>query len=186
MDEGLFLAFICPHRGTFHPGEPWQDETGGTHTVETIELWLAPPGQNWHQFYGNPAGGVFDQSQDEGREWNAPWAFANSVEDVGGMAGGVQLYDRKLWIAEIFVPFSAFYRTTPEPGETWQANLCRDFSVPPETKRKSRDWTTWSPVVGRFHDRENFGSLIFGDSASSATQLQALGDLPNGDVRCYC
>lgn len=179
---GLYVAFRCPHSGTFRRGKKLRDSTGGDHAMENVELWLAPPGGDvWYQFYGNPAGLILDQCKGEGLSWNAPWKFANHVETLEETSGGIQLFDRHLWTCELFVPFSAFGRSTPKPGEAWRVNFCRDFSVKQGTQRKLTDWTTWSPVAGAFKDLHNFGRLVF-QPETPAVQWTGVGALAAGQL----
>ncbi|NOY83098.1 MAG: hypothetical protein GXP31_19030 [Kiritimatiellaeota bacterium] len=180
--EGLYVAFRCPHSGKFMKGEKLRDSTGGHQAMENVEIWLVPADTDtWYQFYGNPAGLILDQRRGEGLAWNAPWSFANHVQTLERMTGGILLFDRHLWTSEIFVPFSAFGRDTPKPGETWRANFCRDFSVKKGTRRKLRDWTTWSPVTGSFKSLGNFGRLVFQPHAP-AVQWTEVGDLAAGQL----
>lgn len=179
-DRGLYVAFRCPHLGPFYPGDVVRDDTGGHQMVENVELWIVPPGKGWHQFYGNPAGGFLDNSQEGGLQWNGEWEFANAVEDVGEIAAGVQLFNRKIWTAELFVPFSTYGVDCPRPGDIWRANFCRDFSVSRTAQRALSDWTTWSPVTGTFHALENFGELHFG--AKTAVRIEQIGDLAGGQL----
>ncbi len=181
-EKGLYVAFRCPHSGKFRKGEKLRDSTGGHQAMENVEIWLVPPDTDaWYQFYGNPAGLILDQRRGDGLAWNAPWEFANHVETLERMSGGVLLFDRHLWTSEIFVPFSAFGRGTPKPGEVWRANFCRDFSVKKGTQRKLTDWTTWSPVAGSFKTLGNFGRLVF-RARAPAVQWTEIGDLAAGQL----
>ena len=74
------------------------------------------------------------------RSWNASWKVATSVKD-------------DYWIAEIAIPFSGLKVTTPNKGDVWGLNLCRN---------QYRGCSAWAYTKGAFHRPALFGTLEFG------------------------
>ena len=179
-DSKLYVAFRCSHEGKFGAGKPGRD-SGCDFQTEGIEVWLQPPGKQWYQFLGWPAGGIIDVSKEGGFEWNGRWELKNKVEDSGETVGGILLFSKKTWTAEVSVPFEDLGVTAPKDGDTWRVNFCRDFSVAKGKTRRSDDWTTWAPLTGRFQNVKEFGDATF-RSDSPAVQVTNLGDLTNGDL----
>jgi len=177
--QKLYVAFRCPHEGKFGAGKPDRDKGWGS-DAEGVEVWLQPPDDECVHFVGWPSGGILDSRGKAGFAWNGRWEFANSVEDSAETVGGVLLFARKLWTAELAIPF-ADLGGAPTKGATWRVNFCRDFSVPKGKQRTAADWTSWSPIQGRFNDAKQFGTARFLDDAP-AVQMLALGDLANGGL----
>jgi len=179
-DRKLYVGFRCLHEGKFGAGKPGRD-SGCNFQTEGIEIWLQPPGKPWYQFLGWPAGGIIDVCKEGGFGWNGRWQFKNKVEDSGETVGGILLFSKKTWTAEVSVPFEDLGVTAPKDGETWRVNFCRDFSVSKGKTRQSDDWTTWAPLAGRFQNVKEFGDATF-RSDSPGVQMTKLGDLTNGDL----
>jgi hypothetical protein len=63
------------------------------------------------------------------------------------------------WSAEYAMPFSAFGRSAPKPGERWRMNLYR-IDLTPEPA----EFQAWSPTLctpAAFHIPERFGTVFF-------------------------
>jgi len=179
-DKNLYFAFRSPQEGRFGAGKLARDR-GWNSQTEAIEIWLQPGGGQWYQFLGWPAGGILDQSKKEGLKWNANWEFKNQVKDSGETVGGILTFTKKIWTAEVAVPFKDLGISPPRDGDTWRMNFCRDFSVERGKARRARDWTTWSPIQGSFNSPEQFATVVF-QSQAPAVQFLKLGDLINGDL----
>jgi hypothetical protein len=179
-ERGIYFAFRCPHHGRIEPAEVGRDEVGG-HQTEAIEVWLQPPNRPWYQFLGMPGGATLDASETQHLAWDGDWDFKDAVHDLPEEIGGIQSFQKKLWTAEIAIRFEDLGVTAPSDGETWAINFTRDFGAPQGQKRSGSDWTSWSPMRGRFRDVEQFGSAVFRRDAP-AVQLLRIGDLVNGDL----
>jgi hypothetical protein len=64
---------------------------------------------------------------------------------------------RKVWTAEMRIPWSAMSATAPKPGARWRINLYRcDYA--------NKGFLAFNPVlVGSFHTPERFGWLEFAE-----------------------
>ena len=178
--ERLYAAYYCPTRGRLGKGSAGRD-VKTDHAVDAVELWVIPPGGEFRQFMGTPSGGFMDQSKSESVAWNADWTFANQIEDAGEKVGNILSFQKKIWTAELSVTFAELGVDPPAPGETWRINFTRDFSVQ-QGKREFKDWTTWSPIRGRFNSTEQFGRAAFSPD-TPAVQFRTLGELNHGEVR---
>ncbi|HIE51418.1 MAG TPA: hypothetical protein EYP85_06630 [Armatimonadetes bacterium] len=179
-EKKLYFAFRCPQEGRFRDGPRGRDIRFGPQ-MEAVEIWLQPPGKGWFQFLGVPAGGFLDGSSERGEAWDANWEYASRVEDTGEIVGGILTFAKKVWTAEVSVSFSDLGVSTPQEGEVWRLNFCRDFSVEPGRSRNPEDWTTWSFVQGNFATPQMFGYARFSRKAPGLQILQ-LGDLKNGNL----
>ena len=183
FDEAhVYIAFRGLHEGTFRTDKALGRDKGFSSHAESVEIWLEPPGTGWFQIIGFPSGTLMDQSEKGGFAWNPPGVrYKCTVEDSGETVAGILTFGKKLWTAELAIPFADLGVAAPKDGETWRANLCRDFSVPPGTQRGPADWTTWSPIKGAFSSARQFGYATF-HRAAPALQTASLGDLQNGHL----
>ncbi|NOY81027.1 MAG: hypothetical protein GXP31_08480 [Kiritimatiellaeota bacterium] len=178
--NNLYMAFDSTKDGRLNGGGVGRDKMF-KRPHDAIEVWLKPPGSDWFQFYGVPEGGFLDLSQSRKLAWNADWKYAGKVTDAGGLAGEIQTFSRRRWVAEIAVGFSDLGRGTPGPGEVWRVNFCRDWAEEKGHKKKSEDWTTWSYIAGSFATPDMFSFLHFGGQ-TPALQVTGLGDLSGGNL----
>ena len=120
---------------------------------ECLEFFLDITNRNddFYQFCVNSLGSIYD-SKGGKKEWNA----------FGAKAVGTR--QEKSWTVEMRIPFAAFKRPTPLPGEIWGARLCREH----------HQGTTAVSIPIRspnapFHQRHSLGRLIFtlGQSSTS-------------------
>ena len=176
----LYVAFRCPHEGKLGEGEPVRD-AGFGHGIDAVEIWLVPPDGNPRQFVAWPGGGRIDKNGTDGLAWNPEWEVRHRVRDSGETIGGILTFRRKLWTAEAAIPFAELGVSPPADGEQWRANFTRDFSVAKGRTKSVADWTTWSPIAGRFGELEQFGAIRF-SAAVPAIQWLTLGDLANGEL----
>ena len=179
-DQKLYIAFRCPHEGRIELEKGGRDALG-TQQSQGIEIWLQPPGGQWHQFLGLPGEVIVDVSQEDHFDWNGRWEFKEQIRDVAEEIGGILSFRKKLWTAEIAIPFEDLGVSTPVDGQKWRINFTRDYGVPKGRKRSHDDWTTWSPIRGRFKELKAFGTAEMGSDAP-AVQFRELGDLGNGDL----
>lgn len=175
-DQKLYVAFAASYSGGLGMGESTRDAKFANH-IDAIELWIKPPDAKWIQFVGMPAGGILDQNEDS-LAWNGGWDYKTTVEDSGDTAGGVLTFARGTWHSEVSIRFSELGVRTPQPGETWRMNFCRDFSA---KTRAARDWTSWSPTCGAFANPDRFGYVAFGGDGPVA-QIVDLGAPADGNL----
>ena len=179
-DTHLYIAFDSIKDGRLYEGSPGRDSMF-ERPHDAIEVWLMPPESDWFQFYGVPGSGFLDLNKSRKLAWNADWKYANTVTDTGELAGEIQTFSRKRWVAEIAIRFKDLGRSVPGPDEVWRVNFCRDWSEEKGHDKKSEDWTTWSYIDGSFAAPGMFSFLHFGGQAP-ALQVTGLGDLPSGNL----
>ncbi len=176
----LYVAFRCPHEGRLVPEKGARDALG-TQQSQGIEIWLVPPDGQWYQFLGRPGEIVVDLSEKGHFGWNGRWEFKEQIRDVAEEIGGILSFRKRLWTAEIAIPFADLGVAPPVEGQTWRVNFTRDYGVPKGKRRSRVDWTSWSPIRTGFREVKAFAAAQF-QSAAPAVQVRELGDLGNGDL----
>ena len=193
----LYVAFQSLHQGRIVRESTPARDTDIAHNdiacADAIELWLAPDDKRWFQFFGLPAGGFLDRSKDASFTWDGTWEYASTVEDSGETAGGVLMFGKETWTAELCLRFDSLGVSAPKQGDEWRINFCRDLSAKRRTRsgspRSPAESTTWSDLLlgggtGSFENPDAFGYARF-SRESPVVQVRAFGDLANGllDVR---
>jgi len=84
---------------------------------------------------------------------------------------------KNFYVLEIRIPFKLL-RTRPTPGSKWRANVCRNCRV-----GKTRILSTWSPLLGGFHDIANFGTFEFKGKSISAAEAREISRRINAEFR---
>ena len=138
-DQALYLGFATAEGGkdaakiqATAPGE-WPKD-------DPVE-WFLDPGATrdvYYQFAANLIGGTYEALREDA-QWNCDWKAAGNAE-------------ANRWTLEVRIPFKAFNRGAPKPGELWGMNICRNgnFMGP------------WAPVGPRYHSPGGFALLTFG------------------------
>ncbi|MBT4814599.1 MAG: hypothetical protein HON70_02815, partial [Lentisphaerae bacterium] len=178
-DSHVYAAFSCPLTGQVKKQAMARDAMGGNET-HGAELWLVPPGQDYYQFLTCPGPGKMDARLPDGKAWNGEWEIQDQVVDIPEEIGGILSFRKKLWTAELAVPFETLGVTDPEAG-VWRFNVTRNWAAEAGQKRVSTDWTTWTQLVGRFAQPDAFAHATF--APAPAVQFARLGDLANGELR---
>ncbi len=106
--EALLVAVACEDSdviaaATGDDAPVWRDDD--------VEVFVQPPGDAAYQFAANAVGGRFDARATD-PTWNAEWQTAGARTEDG-------------WTVELRIPFSAFGRAAPAPGERWHIAICR-------------------------------------------------------------
>ncbi len=141
--EGLLVAWLM----VGEPSAESHERDGDVWRDDAVELFVEPdPGGNYRHFTVNAAGAVLDEI---GRDtsWDPEWEAAASIADGR-------------WQVEMRIPFAAL-GPTPQPGDAWRVNFCRDSVEPPEI-------ASWAPLDRSFHEPEGFGTLRFADEPAGA------------------
>jgi hypothetical protein len=117
----------------------WQD---------TAELFLDPDctRENYYQFATTPSTARYDRSDKKGTAYNANWKVRSGIYDWG-------------WTLEMAIPFTGLahsneYYATPQPGDKWGINFCRD-------QASLHEWSQWVPSMMSFHEVKFFGAAYF-------------------------
>lgn len=146
-DRNLYVGFhankvkgLLAAKAKARDGAPWHDDA--------FELYLNPSPKtpkDYYQFVVNSAEALFD-ARFGSRKWNGAVTFRANVEDDH-------------WTIEAAVPFRELGVTTPQPGDRWLGNFCRDYCRP---KPAGPIYTTWAYLQSGFlATPERYGRLIF-------------------------
>ncbi len=164
--ERIYIGVECrePHMDRVKATVTERD--GPTYTDDCIEIFLVPPDSpilarfeervRYFHLVVNTLGTRYDEiGMNSPDAFDAEWRAETSVLDNG-------------WSLEIAVPFSAF-GVGVEDGDVWRGNISRSRTVEAE-------YSTWAPLQRTFHDRANFGQIVFtrdvGATAQRIDQLE--------------
>ncbi|MCX7598827.1 MAG: DUF6067 family protein, partial [Armatimonadetes bacterium] len=140
-DERLYLAFRCTQMGGA-PRAAARERDGLVYEDDAVEFFIQPEldTQRYFQFVGNSAGMIFDGEVQDPR-WNADWEYRAKVGDG-------------YWQGEVSVRWHALGMSPPKDGQVIGFNVCRDQVVP------TKQWMSWAPLSGLYHDPGRFGRLV--------------------------
>ncbi|MCC7493480.1 MAG: family 20 glycosylhydrolase [Fimbriimonadaceae bacterium] len=155
--EQLYLAFECVEPQPAAMVAKVTEPDGPVYLDDSIEAFLDPEqsGSGYAHLAVNSRGLGFDQRRlgstlnstwyttrgNQTSDWDPRWQAAAAVAPPG-------------WTVELAVPFAAL-GGTPQPGDVWAANFCRERYAQPEL-------STWAPLQGEtFLQPDQFGRLIF-------------------------
>ncbi len=147
-DERLYLLQVSPGGMQLKAENRERNDSRVSHD-DAIEWFLAPheDAADFYQFIGNSLGAFYDNRQGD-PAWNGDWEFANT------------LYEG-YWYAELSIPFPSLGVDTPKTGESWLANICRNWALPDEIL-----FTTWSFTRGSYFS--DMGHFLFAGSGPFA------------------
>jgi len=135
---------------------------------DSLELFFRP-GMSLAPYYhliANALGTRYDATYKavgvDDASYNPDWTVRTSIGKDG-------------WQAEFEIPYSAVGMTGVDPGDVWFVNFCRG-------ERPVSENSSWSTLVRRFHEPENFGRLVFGDVNTPIVKITTFTGLPNGMV----
>jgi len=149
---------------------------GPTYLDDCIEIFLVPPDspilarfeervQSFHLVV-NALGTMYDEiGLNSPEAFTADWRAAAKIGNDD-------------WTLEVAIPFAAF-GVDVKAGDVWRGNISR-------SRTPKAAYTTWAPLERTFHDRANFGQIVFTrDAAATAEQIEALefGALMDGLLR---
>ncbi len=151
----LYLLFIC-HYESLHskPGPPAQGETQELWDWDVAEVFIGSDFENirrYKEFEVSPRGEWLDLAieLDPGGKhtidatWNSGFTRMARIDP-----------QRKIWYAEMCIPFSSLAPWKPAPGRAFRANFYRIQGAPIQH-------LTWQPVHQEwFHKPEAFGTLV--------------------------
>jgi hypothetical protein len=137
--DHLYLGFISAEHGLDSTAIP-TTSPGQWPKGDPVE-WFLDPGATrdvYFQFAANIIGGTYEARMLDAR-WDCAWRATGASEGYR-------------WTLEVAIPFAAFNRTTPKPGEMWSMNICRN----------GEHMGPWAPVGPNYHVPAGFGLLTFG------------------------
>jgi len=127
---------------TQHDGSLWEDDC--------VEIFLDTKADRagFLHFILNTIGTRYDALGEDPYGYNPTW------EGKAKLGAGE-------WTAEIRIPFSELGAPTPEPGDHWLGNFCRE-------QQPAGELSCWSATMGGFAAPGKFGEIIFGSLADRA------------------
>ena len=155
--DRLFVAYRCAEPAMDKLVAKVTEADGPVYTDDAVETFLDPgmTGSGYAHLAVNAAGVTFDQRQLPSR-YNVDWysTQATSLTDWDPAWQAAASKGDGEWTVEFSIPFDAL-GGTPQPGDTWGANFCRERYAEPEL-------STWAPLEGdRFAQPQSFGRLTF-------------------------
>jgi hypothetical protein len=145
------------------------------------EIWAESPKHGWVQILVTEFGGILMGSRDNAvSAGSAEVDFRCETRDSGAMQGGVLTFEKRVFTAELRIPFKSLGMGSPKAGDRLRINFTSDLAVDEGSQRKATDWLTWSPL-GRFAETADYGEIVFGGS-DLALRFAAVGDLNNAGI----
>lgn len=142
-EHWLYIGFRCEEKGrAVQAAESGHNAyTGGD---DSVEIFISPQksGSQYYQFVLSAGRSWYEQKvsgRKKDREWQVPWKKATSVEKNG-------------WTAEVGIPL--YILGTNQIGKEPLA-----FNVTRNRRTYPNRYLTWAPLMGSFHEPENFGAL---------------------------
>jgi hypothetical protein len=142
--QALYIAYRCKEADisriraqvTDHDGSVWDDDCA------EFFLDVKADRASFAQFILNTIGTRYDGLGHDSYGYNPKWE-------------GKSVVGKDEWTAEIRIPFSELGVNTPESGDLWLGNFCRE-------EQPSRELSCWSPTMGSFAAPGRFGAIVFG------------------------
>jgi len=143
-DQALYIAYRCKEADisriraqvTDHDGSVWDDDCA------EFFLDVKADRASFAQFILNTIGTQYDGLGNDFHGFNPKWE-------------GKSVVGRDEWTAEIRIPFSELGVNTPESGDLWLGNFCRE-------EQPAGELSCWSPTMGGFAAPGRFGAIVFG------------------------
>ena len=154
-DGNLYFLFICPYQ-TLHlkPDPVTNAETNHLWDWDVAEVFIGSDFQHirhYQEFEVSPQGEWVDLDinrdfvqADGGIGWNSGFESKARIDR-----------DKKIWYAEMKIPFPAIDKRRPAGGQEYRINLYRCQGAPPD-----RTYIAWQPTGQKtFHVPEKFGRM---------------------------
>lgn len=165
-DKALYAGFDCHESAIDKITAKVKNRDGNVWSDDCLEVFIRPSTglSPYFHLVANPLGTQCDSVYREvgvaDPSFNADWRVRTSMAKDG-------------WHAEFEIPFSAVNVTAIEPGDTWFVNFCRGERLVSEN-------SSWSTLLKRFHEPENFGKLIFGAANTPIVKVSGFTGFANG------
>ena len=167
-DKALYAGFDCRESQMDKIAAEMKDRDGNIWSDDCLELFIRP-GAGLTPYYHLVANSLGTQYDSVYREVGVADPSYNSDWKVRTFIG------KDRWQAEFEIPFSAVNAAGVRPGEVWFVNFCRG-------ERPVSENSSWSTLLKRFHEPENFGKLVFGSPDTPIVKVAGFTGLPNGLV----
>lgn len=176
-DAWLYFALDVRHPAPKRLTLNCREHDGDLSNDDSVELFLDPGtnGERYFHYILSAANIKAEQRADRGglrdRAWNGPWRSAARTADAG-------------WTAESAIPLSLL--VSYGAPDRVRVNVCLNVLEPvfdPQGIQVDlrREWLTWKPLAGGFHEPDRFGRLALPDLAGMAVKppfLPALAGRP--------
>ncbi len=159
LDPALQKIFEFKAEKTEHDSNVWEDDC--------VEVFIKPSSKEevYYHLVVNSKGTIYDarcQNSTCDKNWN-------SNAEVKTLVG------EKAWTVEMGIPFRSLGVVSPEIGDRWRINLCRE-------EKPYKENSCWSPTGGSFHNPSSFGEISF-DKMFVGSRITSLGNLQKGNLQ---
>jgi len=139
----IYIAFEC-REPDIHNYSAWTPRTGRL-PEENVQVLVQPrPGSgDAFRFAIDPNERLNEWSMRDGADWRPKWR-ARAIRGL------------EQWTAEMAIPLEAIGAKTPEEGDLWHLNLCRDVA-------ETGEQCSWQPTFGNRLNPSLWGHLFFGE-----------------------
>ena len=143
-ESNFYVAFECEEPHVDRIKADVENRDGPTFYDDSVEVFVDPTrsGRDYFHFSTNTLGAQFDQRVFNAG-WNGEWQSAVNV-------------DKRMWTAEIAIPFATLGVGAPASGSQWGLNLTRN-----RTTSGGVEYLTWAVPYGSFHSPDRFGTAVF-------------------------
>ena len=154
-EQALYFLFVSAYRSLYlRPNPSTTAETWGLWDWDVAEVFIGYDTSHigrYKEFEVSPQGEWVDLDIDRDRKGNAAdWSWNSGFQAKTRIDR-----DRKQWICEMRIPWTAIDPRPPAPGNELRLNLYRIEGAPP-----ARQFLAWRPVYSdSFHTPERFGTL---------------------------
>lgn len=163
--SALYLLIVCEEPDVDHLRTEVRDG-GQTWFDDGVEIFLQPGGSGQTYQFGVTAAAA--------RTSGAGTADFRLVEAAAGQGDAS-------YTLEIAIPHD-LVRASPEVGEAWRGNVCRNIWT---TLSGGDKFTCWAPLRRQFLEPENFAAIDFRGAAPSEESISAITRDLNSGYREY-
>ncbi len=158
--DNLYLLYVAPYDElNLRPNPDTTKDTNGLWNTDVVEAFIGYDYQNIRQYKElevSPQGEWVDLNIDldkkgdrDAIKWDSGYKVAAHIDK-----------DKKIWYAEMKIPFLSIDNHPPAPGQTLRIGLFRCAGT-----RANRLILSWQPTMSMtFHSPEHFGSLLLAPS----------------------
>jgi len=158
-ENALYIAVVCEEPDILAIQDTRKDGAPDISLDNVVEVFVLPAeSDRVFQVIVNTLGAHTDYVNDAKGEWHdqAPTPVSRTVAQRG----------ESVYSIEIEIPFEGLGRR-PSDGEVWRGNVCRNSIVGEDAKP---DYSTWTRLVRRFLEPENFAELAFRERTSTGPE----------------
>ncbi|MDO9463912.1 MAG: LamG-like jellyroll fold domain-containing protein [bacterium] len=166
-DKNIYVGYRCQEPQMAGIKAHIADHDGPVSRDDCVEFFVSPKGEDdyvYYQFILNTNNALFDQKIAWNVEhWDNPFYEFDSSWNCKGLKSAIYS-GQDYWSAEIAIPFSEL-GGIPKPGDKWRLNLARE-------ETQSGELSTFSSLVGGFHQPKHFSRIDFEDNIAILTRAK--------------